>query len=61
VAAAERKNAGSGDRHGNVSYRQDHEASEGEDMIENCIYLEIFVMKDGKRYNVKTMSIRKKT
>ena len=30
-------------------------------MIENCIYLEIFVMKDGKRYNVKTMSIKKKT
>lgn len=27
-------------------------------MIENCIYLEIFVMKDGKRYNVKTMSIK---
>lgn len=27
-------------------------------MMENCIYLEMFVIKDGKRYNVKTVSLK---
>lgn len=26
--------------------------------MEDCIYLEIFVMKNGKRYNVKTVSMK---
>lgn len=26
--------------------------------MENCIYLEIFVMKNNKRYNVKTVSLK---